>query len=231
MEPRTVIVGDVHGCSEELEELIEQVGYRPQDCWVFVGDLIARGPDTRGVLRLVRSLGAQVVLGNHEQRLLEVRDARRIGLPGPKLGPGHEQVLKTLEEHDWAVLEGMRPWLELPEHSVLVVHAGLDARKQLSEQKLEVLTKIRSIEGGEPTERFSERSWAETYEGPTHVVFGHNARLGLRFYPFATGVDSGCVYGQALSALVLNRGERPAHISERKKQVVQVQAQKAYYFG
>ncbi|MCA9632581.1 MAG: metallophosphoesterase [Polyangiaceae bacterium] len=233
MEARTVIVGDVHGCSEELAALREQVGAAPGTRWVFVGDLVARGPDTLGVLRQVRELGARAVLGNHEDRLLKVRDARARGKKPPHLGPSHADVYQRMSAADWEVLDAMTPYLELPEHGVLVVHAGIDPRLELTEQRLDVLTRMRSWEGGpakrQPSDRFREESWAASYSGDRHVVFGHNARLGLQLHPHATGLDSACVYGGRLSALVLEPHERPRTVSERASQIVSVPALASYF--
>jgi len=231
MEARTVIVGDVHGCSAELEELVGGFGDHPETRWVFVGDLVARGPDSLGVLRRVRELGAQAVLGNHELRLLEVRRARSRGEPGPRLGPGHQALFEALAPADWELLAAMPLWLELPEHELTVVHAGIDPRLELSEQRPEVLTRMRSWEAGEPSERFREESWAARYAGPRHVVFGHNARLGLQLHTHATGLDSGCVYGGRLSALVLPAGGRVLPAQSRQAQIVSVAARKQYFSG
>ncbi|MBX3182255.1 MAG: metallophosphoesterase [Polyangiaceae bacterium] len=231
MEARTVIVGDVHGCADELASLVQQVGRQPGDRWVFVGDLVGRGPDTPGVLEQVRQLGAQVALGNHEHRVLAAYEAREAGRAGPSLGPGHLALLDRLGPEDWALLRAMKPYLELPEHGLIVVHAGLDPRLPLPAQRLEVLIHMRSWDYGEPSARFREESWASDYPGPTHVVFGHNARLGLQLHPHATGVDSGCVYGERLSALVLGPGERPLPPAERHQQIHQVKARRQYYGG
>ncbi|MDQ2645633.1 MAG: metallophosphoesterase, partial [Myxococcota bacterium] len=75
----TILIGDVHGCAAELSELLERLGPRQGDQVVFVGDLVARGPDSPGVLRLIRELGGRAVRGNHEERLLAARAARRKG--------------------------------------------------------------------------------------------------------------------------------------------------------
>lgn len=77
--PRSVIVGDVHGCLRELEELLARVRLDGDDNLYFVGDLVARGPDTRGVLALVRRLGAVAVRGNHEHKLIGYIDSQRGG--------------------------------------------------------------------------------------------------------------------------------------------------------
>lgn len=231
MEARTVIVGDVHGCAEELAALRERVARLegPPASWVFVGDLVARGPDTLGVLSQVRELGARAVLGNHEDRLLSVRRAKARGNKPPHVGPSHAHVLKNLSAADWELLESMLPYLELPEHGVLVVHAGIDPRLSPGAQNLDVLTRMRSWEDGEPSDRFREESWAATYQGEPHVVFGHNARLGLQLHACATGLDSACVYGGRLSALVLGPGERPRSVAERSSQIVSVPAEARYY--
>ncbi len=228
MEARTVIVGDIHGCAAELAALRSAVGPAPAR-WIFVGDLVARGPDTLGVLSQVRELRAEVVLGNHEDRLLRVRAARERGTKPPHLGPSHAQVYQQLSKVDWAVLDAMQAYIELPEHGLVVVHAGIDPRTTLEDQTLDVLTRMRSWDEGEPSDRFREESWAASYRGEPHVVFGHNARLGLQLHPCATGLDSACVYGGRLSALVLEAGERPRPVSERSSQIVSVPAAARYF--
>src|SRR5271154_6373727 len=67
---RTIIVGDVHGCRAELEKLLERVAFATGDRLVFVGDLVARGPDSLGVLDVARQTGAVIVRGNHEEKLV-----------------------------------------------------------------------------------------------------------------------------------------------------------------
>lgn len=68
---RMVVVGDVHGCREELVELLDKIKFRTAtDHLVFTGDLVAKGPDSVGVVRLARQLSASCVRGNHEDRML-----------------------------------------------------------------------------------------------------------------------------------------------------------------
>src|SRR5579859_4945748 len=117
---RTVIVGDVHGCTGELEELLEQVRFvRGTDRLVSVGDLVVRGPDSRGVLALVRELGGRATRGNHEAKLLAWRRGRA------SLGSDHARVAEALSEEDWAMLEAMPLWIDLPENGLRIVHAGV----------------------------------------------------------------------------------------------------------
>ena len=73
---RTVLVGDVHGCPEELEALLHEVHFDTGDRLVLVGDVLARGPDSIGVLDIVRRTGAVLVRGNHEDKILRWRAAK-----------------------------------------------------------------------------------------------------------------------------------------------------------
>jgi hypothetical protein len=227
---RTVIVGDVHGCAAELGQLLDRVGLQRDDRLVLVGDLVARGPDSRGVLEIVRRTGGRSVLGNHEQRLLEAWTARRRGVPGPKLGSSHARTLAELCAADFALLSAFPRRIEIREHGILVVHAGVLPGKPLEAQDPWVLTHIRSVDPlGNPSSRLTPPLWGSLYTGPPHVVFGHNALAGLQLHDWATGLDTGCVYGGKLSALVLSAGEAVPPPKERASAIVSVAARRAYF--
>ena len=83
---RRIFIGDIQGCREELEELLEKVRFDPAGDELHpVGDLVNRGPDSLGTLRLLRSLGAGGVLGNHDLHLLAVAAGERAPRPGDSL--------------------------------------------------------------------------------------------------------------------------------------------------
>lgn len=226
---RTVWIGDVHGCALELEELLARIAPTAADRVVFVGDLVARGPGTQRVLALARELGAASVRGNHEQRLLVARQAIIDGVREPRMGPSHQKLLRELNEVEWAQLAAMPLHLEFPAHDVLTVHAGVQPGVELARQQPWTLLHIRSLTGlGAPSERYSPRSWAESYVAGPHIVFGHNAQAGLVLYERATGLDSACVYGGRLSALVLEEGVAPPPATERLDAIVSVRARARY---
>lgn len=227
--PRTLIVGDVHGCSRELNDLLDRAAFGAGDTLVLVGDLVARGPDSPGVLALARTTAALAVLGNHELRLLEARAARRSGERGPRIGAAHEGLLGELGQEDWAQLEALPLWLDLDPHDVRVVHAGLVPGVAMEDQDPWVLTRVRGFDDdGAPTSKLRARSWAERWRGPPHVVFGHNAVAGLQLHEAATGLDTGCVYGGRLTALVLPAGERVPRLADRADALVSVRARRSY---
>jgi hypothetical protein len=227
---RTILIGDVHGCAAELESLLELIGVGAEDELVFVGDLVARGPDNKGVLGIVRQAKGRSVVGNHELRLLEARRARQQGRPGPKLSRAHEQALAEFDERDWQMLEALPPYLDLPAHAVRVVHGGVVPRRPIEEHDVHLLTHLRSIRSdGSPSSDRDGTRWAALYTEEPHIVFGHNATDGLQLYHCATGLDTGCVYGGSLTALVLEQNQRPASVSARPDQLVQVPARRCYY--
>ena len=205
MSARTLIVGDVHGCREELEDLLEQSGWEEDDQLVSVGDLVAKGPDSLGVVRLLRKLGARAVRGNHDQHCLKWWDARLAGDEPPKLKPAHQEVADALEEEDWRWLAGLPLWIELEEHDALVVHAGLLPDLPLEDQDPYDLMNMRSIlDDGAASRSYTEGTpWAERWPGPRLVVFGHDAVRGLQTRPHAIGLDTGCVYGGWLTGVWL----------------------------
>ena len=127
MVERTLFVGDVHGCPTELEGLLNFAGFLPKrDRLFFVGDLINRGPDSLGVLKLAHHLGASSELGNHEQSFLSFLKN------GSKLSANFEKLKQDMGDQagfweDW--LESLSLFVcegeDSETDSFLVVHSGL----------------------------------------------------------------------------------------------------------
>jgi hypothetical protein len=224
---RLIVVGDVHGCSAELDALLDRVALSSGDRLVLVGDLVAKGPSSREVLRLVRELQAEVTIGNHEERLLEARTARREGRPLPRLDPTHVKLLDELADEEWAMLEAMPRWLDV-DAGWRVLHAGIVPGLPMSEQDPYHVTHLRSIsDAGEPSTKWGP-PWGARYDGPPHIVFGHNARKDPQLHAHATGLDTGCVYGGALTALVVPLGSEPPRPADRGDALVVIPARREY---
>lgn len=227
---RSIFIGDVHGCARELGELLDLVGPVAGDTVYFVGDLVARGPDSRGVLRLFRQVGAKGVIGNHEAHVLEVRQVRLRGEEGRRLGPSHEALLRDLDDADWALLGALPLYLDVKASDLRIVHAGVLPGVPLRKQEAWTLTHIRSIgDDGVPTAQAGKESWAATYREKPHVIFGHDARRGLQLHAWATGLDTACVYGGSLTALVLPTGDAMPFPNDRRELLVSVRAHEAYF--
>ena len=214
MSGRTLVIGDVHGCIDELVELLQVSGWTKHDRLVLAGDLVAKGPDSRAVVALAREHRALGVLGNHDAHVLKAREGNPSALKGT-----HREVAISLSEDDWRYLELLPLWLDFPELNTLVVHAGLLPNVPVAEQPRHLLLNLRSIDadGSGSTRVTGGRPWAELWPGPRFVIFGHDALRKLQHHPHALGLDTGCVYGGQLSAVWLP-----------ERRLVQVAAKRAY---
>ncbi|MCH2109617.1 MAG: metallophosphoesterase [Polyangiaceae bacterium] len=226
---RTIWIGDIHGCAKEFASLLEQVQLTSADQVVLVGDLLARGPDSRGVLALAREVRALAVRGNHEHRMILAHAAKIERKRGPRLGPSHLALLDELGDEDWEQLQALPLSLDFPEHGIRVVHAGVTPGVSFEEQQPWTLLHIRSLTSrGAASDRYNIQSWAASYCGEPHIVFGHNAQAGLQLAEHATGLDTGCVYGGELSALVLESNQVVPPPQERRDCIVSVLAADRY---
>lgn len=232
---RTVIVGDVHGCADELDALLDRAAFTSGDRLVFVGDLVARGPSTLGVLDIARRTGAIVVRGNHEQKLLDWLAARERFLRGEVVAPPaideiHRDIGRALRPIDWSLLQTSKTWADLPDHALRVVHAGIDPDVAFERQRPDTLMRIRTVIARTGNRGERHELWGVRYVGPPHFVFGHNAAPGLQLHPWATGLDTGCVYGGRLTALVLAKGQKvPRSLAARRALLVSEPARRVWF--
>ncbi len=190
---RTIVLGDIHGCWEELKDLLAAVDARPQDRLISVGDLVCKGPQSGRVAEWAMSTpNLECVLGNHELRLLRHWKNGRRSHEKPYDAAAYEQLGARLDPF----MRFVERWpLTLSGPGFLVVHAGFDPREDLEWQSRSCLTTLRRLEDGRP--------WFEGYRGRTLAVFGHWAQKKPIVRPNAIGLDTGCVYGEALTALIL----------------------------
>jgi Calcineurin-like phosphoesterase len=201
---RTIVVGDLHGCFDELSELLDALGFGGEDRVVCVGDLITKGEKSREVLDLFMSDARfQSVLGNHDRALLAYW---RGEIEKKKLKRAQKKCAKQLKEGKElyaAYLSTLPAYVDLGSH--VVVHAGLRPGVPLSAQSVEDLTEIRTL-GRKPASR-KGTPWYEAYDGEKFALFGHWPAAAPRRGPRALGLDTGCVYGHRLTAYVLETGE------------------------
>lgn len=225
---RTIFIGDIHGCRDELEELLDVIALGEGDRVVSVGDMVVRGPDPAGTLKLLRKVGALAVRGNHEDRLLRWFE-NRMSKHAPPLGSLTRKTARALGKTDFAMLGALPMWIDFPQHQVRVVHAGVLPGVPIEEQNPATLMTIRCVsKDGDAIAKRGEDLWGAFYAGPPHVVFGHNARPEPQLHAWATGLDTGCVYGGRLTAMVLEDEATPPPASERMDVLVSVPARRAY---
>ncbi|WP_254271802.1 metallophosphoesterase family protein [Haloarcula marina] len=173
------VVGDVHGCRGTLERLLDELDPSADDLVVFVGDLVRKGPDSKGVVDIVRERDNLVsVRGNNEQKLVDGR-----------------KTIDALTDEDLAFVESMPAIISWDD--VLVAHGGVDHRKSLVEHSLTELLNNRSLV---PDGSYDRPYWFETRREFPRVFFGHTVLAEPFVTDHAVGLDTGCVYGGQLTA-------------------------------
>jgi len=201
---RTFVVGDIHGCYEELLALVRSVGLGESDRLISVGDLVTKGAQSREVLELFMSDARfSSVIGNHDRALMEYWKGLR---KKKELKPAQRKCAKQLKEgreRFAAFLESLPGYIDLGSH--VVVHAGLRPGVALEEQSLDDLTALRTL--GPDRESREGVPWYELYDGERVALFGHWPSPTPRRGPRAIGLDTGCVYGYKLTAYVVETGE------------------------
>jgi protein phosphatase len=216
------IVGDVHGCADELIALLDKLGYRVEFAegrarvqhpegrkLVFVGDLVDRGPRTPDVLRIamatVAANAGYVVQGNHDRKLARQMAGRKVTV-GHGLQASIDQLAAEpaeFREEVKAFLDGLRSHYWLDGGRLAVAHAGLKEEmigrgsSTVREFALYGETTGESDAMGAPV----RLDWAAAYRGATTVVYGHTTVPSVEFVNNTVCVDTACVFGGQLSAL------------------------------
>ncbi|HYI40382.1 MAG TPA: polynucleotide kinase-phosphatase [Allosphingosinicella sp.] len=216
------IIGDVHGCADELERLLGELGYCV--AWdgkavqvtppegrraIFVGDLVDRGPRSPDVLRIARHMvesgTALAVVGNHDEKLKRHLSGRNV-----KPTHGLAETIEQLGEEPPEFARDMRQWLDgLVSHYVLdggalvVAHAGLKEEMQGRASSAVRAFAMYGETNGEIDEfglpvRYD---WAADYKGRAKVVYGHTPVPEASWVNGTICIDTGCCFGGKLTAL------------------------------
>jgi len=218
--PRVIAIGDVHGCIDELQDLLRECDYQPGDLVVFLGDLVCKGPDSISVIQMAREIGAIGVRGNHDFEVVRWHQAIKSGVDPPVVGSEHFHIATCLTKADMKWLYSLPWYLSSKELGCLFVHAGFVSGIRLAKQNPRLMMNMRSIlpDGTVTSKFFSNWPWARLWDGPQTVLFGHDADRGLQNYEHAIGLDTGCVYGGRLTACILP-----------EKRLVSVSARREYF--
>jgi diadenosine tetraphosphatase ApaH/serine/threonine PP2A family protein phosphatase len=209
---RLIFVGDIHGCYDELTELLARIAPASGDVVVSVGDIVTKGPAAAKCLDLWRERGYLAVKGNNEIKLLNrAKPLLRFFI--------HENA-DVLRRKD--LLRFIASWplvLDFPDVEITAVHGGFLPQMNVTpddvEEAKDIVTHLRWIrkKNGDwkPVPRQKRRKddvlWAEKWRGNRFVVYGHTPLRQPKFDKRALGLDTGCVYGGSLSAGVFANGE------------------------
>lgn len=237
------IIGDVHGCYDELITLLGKLGYgvatkehattgseiqvKPPKGrrTIFLGDLVDRGPDSPGtlllVMKMVKDGAALCIPGNHDVKLVRKLRGRDV-----QLTHGLAETLQQMENGEISTddaiefLDGLISHYVLDDGKLVVAHAGLTERLQgrasrrVREFALYGETTGETDEFGIPV----RHNWANDYRGQAMVVYGHTPTPEPEWINRTINIDSGCVFGGRLTAL-----------RYPEKKLVSVTAKRTYY--
>ena len=199
---RTIVIGDLHGCYDEALTLLDRVGATSSDRIIFTGDLVDRGPKRRECVEL--AMRHESILGNHEESHLQQR--RR---PDERLLPDHLETRRALGPEHLDYFATLPHFIRLPEYNAVIVHAGLLPGLTVEKQDPYHLLHAQCVRPPEKKSYWPSKApadhlfWTHHWKGPERAIFGHTVFDRPLVTEHAVGIDTGCVYGRALTALVL----------------------------
>jgi serine/threonine protein phosphatase 1 len=197
------IIGDVHGCYDELQDLLDKAALSSDDQIICIGDIVDRGMKSAEALNFFRTTpGVASIQGNHERK--HGRTFRG------EIEPAASQVItrRQIGEADYpaavAYMETLPRWLELSDATL--IHAYWEPGLTLQDQRESVIVGTMTAENYLKDKGIWP--WYEYYDGPKSLIVGHRDYSDGRMQPLiyqdrVYGIDSRCVYGGSLTGLLL----------------------------
>lgn len=216
------IIGDVHGCIDELHSLFQELGYiytheayaHPEGrIPIFVGDLTDRGPNSLAVIRLVYQMvvierQAKYVPGNHCNKLYRffignnVQQSHGLETTVAEYNALNHNEKQNIRKQFIELYKQAPLYLEVPEVNAIIAHAGMkEAYLGRTDEKVKTFVLY-----GDTTGQLDEnglpirRDWAKHYHGERWIVYGHTPVKKPRIVNHTINIDTGCVFGNALTA-------------------------------
>lgn len=217
---KILAVGDVHGCGDELEEMISTFTENHSGATLLLGDVIDRGPKVKKAIKTAMTGHHYMLMGNHENKLLRYLRGNNV-----KIGHGLQDTIDQLDLHDVNTPEAqsLRMWLEdqpylVKFHDNYFVHAGVRHDCDLLKQSNECLIYSRNTWGTN-----NDDNWYDEYpkEAP-NIFFGHNIHDNeIEVKPNVFAMDGGCVFGGELRGAIIT--------PEGPKDFIKIKPKEVYY--
>lgn len=210
---RTIIIGDVHGCFDEVQDLLKKVRYDSMnDRIIFTGDIVDRGPKSKEIIEFVVSTpNVHMIMGNHENKLIRYLRGNPVSItdglqetidqlaPELKREANREELLFFLENLPYAIKL---------DDNIYVVHGGIDPRFSVEAQKQNVVLYMRNHAPGKTFSDPTAPPWYEVERGEASkdqiILFGHNSKANTSNAINAVALDGGCVFGDELRAAIID---------------------------
>ncbi len=212
MKRRVIVYGDMHGCLEELKKLRKKIYPKQNDIEVSVGDILNKGPLNIDTLRYVQKHNIWAVMGNNEEKILNYykkykKDPKKIL---SKMRDDEREIVLHLNNKDIQFLKNLPYYIKIK--NLTIVHAGIKIGTKLNasidKEDKKWLTLLRFYNKEFQPIPYSDKInrfvfWSDIYSGRDgFVVFGHHPFSKSKISKHAIGIDTGCVYGGKLSAVV-----------------------------
>lgn len=234
---KTILISDIHGCLEELEELLDKIKYTPKEHrLIIIGDLVDRGPYSAKVVQKIRKMNVECAVGNHDSkatRWLKHYEALNgtNGHPMKKVKPhDYEEYLKlSVDDVNW--MKSLPSKIHIKDN-YWAIHAGCVPNIPFDKQKYDSLIRVRYVDkAGKmltlPKDRKKPENsfyWTELWNQPYNIIYGHHVhennepRIDRNANNICIGIDTGSCFGGYLTAFYLENFE-----------FIKVKSKKTYY--
>jgi len=207
---RLIIYGDIHGCYKEFLQLRSLISIQKYDVEICVGDTITRGKDSIKTLRYIQKNNIRSVVGNHENKIIRYLKHEKSIVNNPiELDQDENKIVSELSVGDVDFMNNMPLFMKLGK--ITVLHAGLQNSfnlGNLSKEEKSKILRLRYLTKNHKFIPFGEENsesvfWSEAYDGKQgFIVYGHQTFKEVKIDKYSLGIDTGCVYGNKLSAVV-----------------------------
>ena len=197
---RIIVYGDIHGCLDEFKTLRKKIKIKKSDREIVAGDFLNKGPYSNKVLKYLRKKSIEAIQGNHENKYIQYIKK------GTPLSVLNFEIYENFSKKDLKYLEALPIFIKV--NNLTILHAGITNSidlKKSNKADIESTLCIKNLKI-DKTYKF----WGEVYDGNQGiVVYGHEPTKEVRVNKYSIGLDTGCVYGGKLSALIVNNTKKP----------------------
>jgi len=207
-----IIYGDIHGCYDSLISLREKINPNQDDIEVCVGDIITKGENSIKILDYLIEHNIKSVLGNHEDKIIRYLKHTQSKKKNPIVLDEDEQtIVNNLKMQHIKYLQSMPLFLRF--NDITILHGGVLNHfdlENVSKREREQILRLRYIDNNGNFVSYGKENeqsiaWSEKYDGKLgFIIYGHQWRPEIKVDKYAIGIDTGCVYGNRLSAIVFD---------------------------
>jgi len=207
---KLIIYGDIHGCYNEFMSLRKKINPDKNDIEVCVGDVITKGKNSVKLLKYIQKHNIKSILGNHEDKLVRYLEHEKSEKKNPILLDDDERsIIEKLDDEDIKYLKDMPLFLQFK--NIIVLHGGIQNHHNLNNLTKKEKSKILRMRYLDSEHNFitygkedkNSIFWADIYDGNQgFIIYGHQWFKEVKKNNHTLGIDTGCVYGNKLSAVV-----------------------------